>query len=134
LQPNQPQRAIKSPLFELARVLVRLDHCASAHLDDSGSSDFYLYTNLPGARLCDLYSRPHLLKQRRQRGVAVLITNTIADLRQQIHDDLRRQHPEWVLPNGECPMCDAYEARLMDLLALESASKTTPDREATHRR
>jgi hypothetical protein len=66
--------------------------------------------------------------------VAVLITNTIADLRQQIHDDLRRQHPEWVLPNGECPMCDAYEARLMDLLALESASKTTPDREATHRR
>ena len=42
----------------------------------------------------------------------------IADLRQQIHDDLRRQHPEWVLPNGECPMCDVYEARLMDLLAL----------------
>jgi hypothetical protein len=46
------------------------------------------------------------------------ITNAIADLRQQIHDDLRRQHPEWVLPNGESPMCDAYEARLMDLLAL----------------
>ena len=47
------------------------------------------------------------------------ITNAIADdLRQQIHDDLRRQHPEWVLPNGESPMCDAYETRLMDLLAL----------------
>ena len=45
-------------------------------------------------------------------------TKGIADLRQQIHDDLRRQHPEWVLPNGESPMCDAYEARLMDLLAL----------------
>jgi hypothetical protein len=42
------------------------------------------------------------------------ITNTIADLRQQIHDDLRKQHPEWVLPNGESPMCDAYEARLME--------------------
>jgi hypothetical protein len=46
------------------------------------------------------------------------ITNAIADRRRRIHDDLRRQHPEWVLPNGESPMCDAYEARLMDLLAL----------------
>jgi hypothetical protein len=45
------------------------------------------------------------------------IANTIADLRRQIHDDLRRQNPEWVLPNGESPMCDAYEALLMDLLA-----------------
>src|SRR6266550_295519 len=80
------------------------------------ASDFYLYTNPPGARLCDLCSRPHLLKQRGQSGVAMLITNTIADLRQQIHDDLRRQHPEWVLPNGESPMCDDYEARLMEEL------------------
>ena len=48
----------------------------------------------------------------------MLKTNTVADLRQQIHDDLRRQHPEWVMPNDESPMCDAYEARLMDLLAL----------------
>jgi hypothetical protein len=46
------------------------------------------------------------------------MTKAIANLRQQIHDDLRRQHPEWVLPNGESPMCDAYEARLMDLLTL----------------
>jgi len=45
------------------------------------------------------------------------ITNAIEDLRQQIHDDLRRQHPEWVLPNGESPMCDAYEARFMDALS-----------------
>jgi hypothetical protein len=50
------------------------------------------------------------------------ITKAITDLRQQIHDDLRRQHPEWVLPNGECPMGDAYEARLMDVLALMSDS------------
>jgi hypothetical protein len=38
-----------------------------------------------------------------------------SELRQQIHDDLRIQHPEWVQPNGECPMCDAYEARLVEL-------------------
>ena len=44
--------------------------------------------------------------------------NAIAHLRQQIHNDLRKQHPEWVLPNGESPICDVYEARLMNLLAL----------------
>ena len=44
------------------------------------------------------------------------VTKAIADLRQQIHDDLRTQHPEWILQNGESPMCDAYEARLMDLI------------------
>jgi hypothetical protein len=49
-------------------------------------------------------------------------TMAIADLRQQIHDDVRRQHPEWVLPNGESPMCDAYETRLMELLALVPGS------------
>jgi hypothetical protein len=38
------------------------------------------------------------------------------ELRQQMHDDLRVQHPEWVEPNGECPICDFYEARLMELL------------------
>jgi hypothetical protein len=42
--------------------------------------------------------------------------HTYAELRRQIHDDLRIQHPEWVLPNGDCPMCDAYEARLMKVL------------------
>ena len=41
---------------------------------------------------------------------------TYADLRKQIHDDLRIQHPEWVQPNGESPMCDTYEARLVKTL------------------
>ena len=38
------------------------------------------------------------------------------ELRQQIHGDLRVQHPEWIEPNGESPRCDSYEARLMELL------------------
>jgi len=42
--------------------------------------------------------------------------HTYTELRQQIHDDLRAQHPEWVQPNGQSPMCDSYEARLMELL------------------
>src|SRR6266436_2253384 len=30
--------------------------------------------------------------------------HTYTELRQQIHDDLRIQHPEWVEPNGESSM------------------------------
>ena len=42
--------------------------------------------------------------------------HTYADLRKQIHNDLRIQHPEWIQPNGESPMCDSYEARLVETL------------------
>ena len=42
--------------------------------------------------------------------------HTCVELRQQIHDDLRIQHPEWVEPDGGSPMRDFYEARLMELL------------------
>ncbi len=42
--------------------------------------------------------------------------HTYTELRQQIHDDLRIQHPEWVQPNGKSPTCDSYEARLTELL------------------
>ena len=42
--------------------------------------------------------------------------HTYNELQQQIHDDLRIQHPEWVEPNGESPKCDSYEARLMEQL------------------
>jgi hypothetical protein len=42
--------------------------------------------------------------------------HTYAELRQQIHHDLRIQHPDWVQPNGESPICDSYEVRLMKLL------------------
>jgi hypothetical protein len=43
---------------------------------------------------------------------------TVAELQQQIHDDLRRQHPEWIEPSGDSPVCDFYEARLNQLLEL----------------
>jgi hypothetical protein len=42
--------------------------------------------------------------------------HTYAELRQQIHDDLRTQHPDWVEPGGKSPKCDSYEARLTELL------------------
>jgi hypothetical protein len=59
--------------------------------------------------------------------------HTYAELRQQIHDDLRKQHPEWVLPNGDCPMCDAYEARLMELLDTSIRIKANESVVALHR-
>jgi hypothetical protein len=42
--------------------------------------------------------------------------HTYSELRQQIHHDLRIQHPEWVQPNGESPTCDSYEVRLTEML------------------
>jgi hypothetical protein len=41
-------------------------------------------------------------------------------LQQQMHEALLREHPEWVEPNGACPMCEAYESRLAELLGLSS--------------
>jgi len=43
-------------------------------------------------------------------------TDTYTELKQQIHDDLRVQHPEWVEPDGDCPTCESYESRLAQLL------------------
>jgi len=42
--------------------------------------------------------------------------DTYARLVRQIRNDLRFQHPEWIQPNGQCPMCDSYEARLIELV------------------
>ena len=42
--------------------------------------------------------------------------HTYTELQQQIHDDLRIQHPDWVNSDGSSPMCDSYESRLMELL------------------
>jgi hypothetical protein len=59
--------------------------------------------------------------------------HTYTELRQQIHDDLRIQHPEWVQPNGECPLCDSYEARLMELLDTSTRSRSNESFAAVHR-
>jgi hypothetical protein len=42
--------------------------------------------------------------------------DTYGGLLQQIRNDLRLQHPDWIQANGQCPMCDCYEARLIKLL------------------
>jgi hypothetical protein len=44
--------------------------------------------------------------------------HSYSELQQQIHKDLRIQHPEWVEPNGNCPTCDSYELRLAEPLGL----------------
>jgi hypothetical protein len=59
--------------------------------------------------------------------------STFTELRQQIHDDLRIQHPEWVEPNGECPRCDSYEARLIELLDALAKRGSNESIAATHR-
>src|SRR5262249_29485819 len=54
--------------------------------------------------------------------------HSYGDLLQKIHNDLRIQHPEWVEPNGESPICDDYEARLLEQLnALARQGANEPD-------
>ena len=54
-------------------------------------------------------------------------------LQLQIHDDLRTQHPEWIEPDGECPICDFYEARLAQLLDGYVHSASDESAAAIHR-
>jgi hypothetical protein len=70
-------------------------------------------------------SGPHQFQKFAKQNIGIFLPEPIAmshqnltytELRKQIHDDLRIQHPEWVEPNGECPVCDSYEARLIELL------------------
>ena len=59
--------------------------------------------------------------------------HTYNELQQQIHDDLRIQHPEWVEPNGESPKCDSYESRLMEQLETFTRRGSNKSVAATHR-
>jgi hypothetical protein len=59
--------------------------------------------------------------------------HTYTELQQQIHDDLRIQHPEWVKSNGECPTCDSYEARLTEMLDASTRTGSNRSIAATHR-
>jgi hypothetical protein len=51
---------------------------------------------------------------------------TYAELQQQMHYALREQHPEWVEPDGDSPICHSYERRFAELLALFAKSGTRP--------
>jgi hypothetical protein len=52
--------------------------------------------------------------------------HSYSELQDQIHDDLRVQHPDWVELNGDCPTCDSYESRLAELLGLDQQTMAVP--------
>jgi hypothetical protein len=57
--------------------------------------------------------------------------HSYSELQQQVHQDLRIQHPDWIEPNGDCPTCDAYESRLAELLELNRSSNAMPTLESS---
>ena len=61
------------------------------------------------------------------------LVEALAALQLQIHNDLRAQHPEWIEPSGESPMCDFYEARLAQLLETYSRTGSDESVAAVHR-
>ena len=62
------------------------------------------------------------MKMNASQGVPEAVQPYV-QLQQEIHEALRKEHPEWVEPNGDCPMCEAYELRLAELLRLSSESE-----------
>src|SRR5436309_8084407 len=62
---------------------------------------------IPPAPLLNLLPRPIAMSHQ---------IHTYTELQQQIHADLRIQHPEWIESNGESPMCDSYESCLTQML------------------
>ena len=59
--------------------------------------------------------------------------HALTELQQQIHDDLRIQHPEWVKSDGEHPSCDSYDSRLAELLSSLTQKGSNGSIAATHR-
>ena len=55
--------------------------------------------------------------------------HTYTDLKRQIHEDLRTQHPEWIERDGQCPECDQHEARLMELLERRGQTESNTEGE-----
>jgi hypothetical protein len=47
-----------------------------------------------------------------------------SELREFIRISLRIEHPEWIEPNGDSPLCDSYEARFAEILGLSNPRKT----------
>jgi hypothetical protein len=49
---------------------------------------------------------------------------TYAELQQHMRYALREQHPEWIEPDSDSPICHSYERRFAELLALFAKSGT----------
>jgi hypothetical protein len=58
--------------------------------------------------------------------------HTYTELRKQIRAALRRQHPEWIDANGKSPLCDSYEARFTELLAILTKKVETLETKLTN--
>jgi hypothetical protein len=53
-------------------------------------------------------------------------SDSYVQLQHQIHDALLRQHPEWIQPNGDCPTCESYESRFVELLNIFQSREQNP--------
>ena len=53
-----------------------------------------------------------------------------AELQEQLHHDLRAQHPEWIDANGNSPILDWYDQRLSELIAIFQSANRSPMKRA----
>ena len=81
--------------------------CPLEYPDLAVASAYGTRARTPFAPILNLLSRPIAMSHP---------IHTYTELQQQIHDDLRIQHPEWIAPSGESRMCDSYDACLTEML------------------
>ena len=48
--------------------------------------------------------------------------HSYAELKNQLHNDLLVQHPEWIDSDGSCPTCDEYDRRLAQIISMFEAA------------
>jgi len=53
-----------------------------------------------------------------------------AELQEQLHHDLRAQHPEWIDANGNSPILDWYDQRLSELMVIFQSANRNPMKRA----
>lgn len=63
-------------------------------------------------------------------GLAVAVP-AYAELQREMHDALLAQHPEWILPNGDSPTCDSYDARFAKLLSQTLPVRSRPQKQGS---
>lgn len=59
----------------------------------------------------------------RVHALTVKEIQTYAELQERMRRALREQHPEWLQPDGDSAICEAYEKRFAELLALFTKRK-----------
>ena len=89
--------------------------------------------NLPNVSVADCLGAPENFRMQVELSQPTTTwprqIRSYAELQEQLHHDLRSQHPQWIDANGNSPMVDWYDQRLAELIALFQSVNKQPVKE-----